>query len=304
MRNSRTKNVFLIIIWGLVAAVAVYFFNSAIQNGGFTFQQKYQGEPTVILNDITLNESIDSISIDWISGGVKIIPTTGDKVRIVEKSYKMIDENKEVRITVLNSKLELESRNKAVFNFLWFTSTPTFLEVYLPITTSFNLIKLNGVSGNYSIDEVYSNLIQIDIVSGNLTLDNSFSALLSMDMTSGNATISDSELLSADVEMTSGQLKYAAKTQSFKARMTSGTIKLDLLEQLPQVLNLKLTSGSADITLHGTDGFSFVVKKTSGSFTSDFEVMTSGNTYTYKAGGPVYNVDVTSGTVSAHLKSN
>lgn len=303
MRNSRTKNIFLILIWGLVAAVAIYFFNSAIQNGGFTFQQRYEGEPTVILKDITLNESVDSVSIDWISGGVKIIPTTGDRVRIVEKAYKDIADNKQVLVTVLNSKLELESRNKAVFNFLWFTSAPTFLEVYLPITTDYNLIKLDGVSGNYSIDEVYSNLIQIDIVSGNFTVDNSFSALLSMDLTSGNAVIRDSELLSADIDLTSGQLNYAAKTQSFKVRMTSGTMKLDLLEQLPQVLDVKLTSGSANITLHGTDGFGFVVKKTSGSFTTDFEVMTNGNTYTYKSGGPLYNIVLTSGTVNAHLKS-
>lgn len=303
MRNSRTKNIFLILIWGLVAAVAVYFFNSAIQNGGFTFQQKYTGEPSVILSDITLSESVDSVTIDWISGGVKIIPTTGDKVRIVEKAYKVIAESKEVRITLLNSKLELISRNKAVFNFLWFTSAPTFLEVYLPITTNFNLIKLDGVSGNYSIDEVYSDLIQIDIVSGNLTLDNSFSALLSMDMTSGNTVIRDSEILSADIDITSGQLNYTAKTQSFKIRMTSGTMKLDLLEQLPQVLNLRLTSGTANVTLHGTDGFGFVVKKTSGSFTTDYDVMTSGNTYTYKSGGPLYTIDLTSGSVNTHLKS-
>ncbi|KAF0226130.1 MAG: hypothetical protein FD133_430 [Erysipelotrichaceae bacterium] len=302
MRNSRTKNVFLILIWSLVAAVAVYFLYSAVQSGEFTFQQKYEGEPSVILSDVTLSESVESLAIEWISGGVKIIPTTGDKIRIVEKAYKVIAENKEVKITVLNSKLELVSRNKAVFNFLWFTSAPTFLEVYLPITTNFNLIKLKGVSGNYSIDDVYSNLIQVDLVSGNLTLDNSFAALLSMDLTSGNAVIKDSELLSADIEITSGQLNYAAKTQSFKIKMTSGTMKLDLLEQLPQSLSLKMTSGSANITLHGTDGFGFVVKKTSGSFTTDFEVITSGNTYTYKSGGPLYTVDLTSGSVNTHLK--
>ena len=302
MRNSRTKNVFLILIWSLVAAVAVYLFTSAVQGGGFTFQQKYEGEPTVILSDVTLSESVDSVSIEWISGGVKIIPTTGDKIRIVEKAYKIIAENKEVKVTVSNSKLELVSRNKAVFNFLWFTSAPTFLEVYLPITTNFNLIKLKGVSGNYSIDDVYSNLVQVDLVSGNLTLDNSFAALLSMDLTSGNAVINNSELLSTDIEITSGQLNYAAKTQSFKIRMTSGTIKLDLLEQLPQALSLKLTSGSANVTLHGTDGFGFVVKKTSGSFTTDFDVITSGNTYTYKSGGPLYTIDLTSGSVNTHLK--
>lgn len=304
MRNSRLHNFLLILIWGFIGSIAAYFLYMAIQNGGISFEPKYQGEPTIILNDITLDSHVDTVSIDWITGGVKIIPTTGDKVRIVEKTYKEIDESKEVKVTLTGTSLELKTRNKTVFSFFGLNAPATFLEVYLPIKNSFEKIKINGVSGTYKIDDVYSNLIQITLTSGDLSLDQSFSSLLSLKLTSGNATISDSEFLATTIEITSGQLNYAAKSTSFTVKMTSGLAQLDFLDELPTQLDLSMTSGLMDVTLHGSNPFSFTVKKTSGSFNPHYEVMKNGNSYAYKNGGPNYSLKLTSGKVDVNLLTN
>lgn len=298
MRNNRTRNFVLIFIWVMIGSVAGYFLYNSIFNGGFTFETKHTGEPTMTLSDVTLDESITSVSIDWISGGVRILPTTGNQIRIVEKSYEPIDPKKVVEITVNGSNLQLKTKNKPLFNFFGFSTKSTYLEVYLPLTTDFQLINLNGVSGLYSIEEVYATLTQVTLVSGNLSLKNSYSTGLGLTMTSGNAVIRDSEILSATIKMTSGKLDYQAKTVNFKANMTSGMIDLDFGQFNPSALNLEMTSGLANITLNGPDAFKFKVDKTSGSFNPNFDHVLEGKTYSHGSGGPLYGIQMTSGVVN------
>lgn len=298
MRNNRTRNFVLIFIWVMIGSVAGYFLYNSIFNGGFTFETKHTGEPTMTLSDVTLNESVTSVSIDWISGGVKILPTTGNQIRIVEKSYEPIDTKKLVEITVSGSSLQLKTKNKPLFNFFGFSTKSTYLEVYLPMTTDFQLIKLNGVSGLYSMEEIYATLTQVSLVSGNFTLNNSYSTGFALTMTSGNAVITDSEILSSTIKMTSGKLDYQAKTVSFKANMTSGMIDLDFSQLNPTALNLEMTSGLANIALHGTQAFEVNVEKTSGSFNPNFNYTKNDKTYSYLTGGPVYSIKMTSGIVN------
>jgi len=252
----------------------------------------------MVLSDVTLDESITSVSIDWISGGVKILPTTGNQIRIVEKSYEPIDSKKYVEVSISGSNLTLKTRNKPLFNFFGFSTKSTYLEVYLPLTTDFQLINLKGVSGLYSMEDVYATMTQVTLVSGNFSLNNSYSTGLSLTMTSGNATISDSEILTATIKMTSGKLDYQAKTVSFKANMTSGMLDLDFVQTNPNAFNLEMTSGLANINLHGSDAFSVTVEKTSGSFNPNFNYSQNDKTYSYKNGGPDYTIKMTSGVVN------
>jgi len=298
MRNNRSRNFVLIFIWVMIGSVAGYFLYNSVMNGGFTFETKHSGEPTMVLSDVTLDEAITSVSIDWISGGVKILPTTGNQIRIVEKSYEQIDSKKYVEVTVNGTNLDLKTRNKPLFNFFGFSTKSTYLEVYLPLTTDFQLIKLKGISGRYSMEDVYATMTQVALVSGDFSLNNSYSTGLSLTMTSGNATISDSEILTATIKMTSGKLDYQAKTVSFRANMTSGMLDLDFIQTNPNALTLEMTSGLANITLHGSDAFSVNVDKTSGSFNPNFNYSQNDKTYAYLSGGPNYAIKMTSGVVN------
>lgn len=302
--RSRTKNLIVILIWLFIGSIGAYFFYSAAQNGGINFDPVYTGEPTYILSDVTLDQDIDSVTIEWVAGGVKIIPTIDDQVRIVEKSYKVIDEDKEVKVTINGSSLNLKTRNKSTFYFFGFSNTGTFLEVYLPISTSYKLIKLNSVSGDYSIEEVYSDLTQISLVSGDLDIKNIFSSVLSLSLTSGDVTVTDSEILSSNIEMTSGELNFSAETNTFSVNMTSGDATINLLNELPTSLNIDVTSGDVELTLHGSDPFSFKVNQMSGDFTTHFSTIKNGHIYSYLTGGPTYTVDMTSGNIDVNLITN
>lgn len=304
MRNDRTRNIVIILIWTFIGSIGAYFLYTSVQNGGFSFDSHYAGDPTTVLSDVSISDPIDILQIDWTSGGVKIIPTTDSKIRIVEKAFSDIAADKQVKVTVTGSALNILSRNKTVFSFFGLNSSPTYLEVYVPIKTSFSRIQLNGVSGSYSVDEIYSALTRINLTSGSLILNNSFSDVLYLTMTSGKADITDSEFVDATVKMTSGILNYSAKTATFSAKMTSGLAKLDLLQSIPNSLDLQLTSGSADLTLYGADPFSFTVHKTSGSFNPHYAAVKNGNTYSYQSGGPTYTVDLTSGSVNVDLIQN
>jgi len=298
MRNSRSKNFVLILIWSFIGALAAYFLYTASQNGGISFEPKYTGEPTTTLSDVTLDASFTSISIDWISGGVKIIPTTDDHIRIVERAYKDIAKDKQLSLGVSGNALSIVSKNKTVFYFFGLMTSPTYLEVYLPITMSLDSFKLNGVSGNYEVEEIYSELTQINLTSGQLTFNNSYSTLLSLTMTSGNAIIKESQILTSTIKMTSGKLDYAAETNNMTVTMTSGLADLEFGSTNPSSLRLTMTSGSSNITLKGTDAFSVTVDKTSGNFNPNFENQKNGNTYSHLSGGPSYLISMTSGNVN------
>jgi DUF4097 and DUF4098 domain-containing protein YvlB len=301
MRSSRTKNLIAILIWLIIGSIGAYFFYSAAQNGGINFDPVYSGEPDYILNDVTLDEKIDSVTIEWVSGGVKIIPTIDDHIRIIEKSYKLIDEDKEVKVTINGSSLNLKTRNKSTFYFFGFSNTGTFLEVYLPISSSYKLIKLSSFSGDYSIEEVYSDLTQINLTSGDLDIRNIFSSVFDLNLTSGDVTVSNSEFLTTSIEMTSGELNFSAQSNGFIANITSGDAIINLLSELPNKLELSMTSGDIELTLHGSNPFSFKVDQVSGNFNPHFSTIKNGHVYSYLTGGPTYNIDVTSGNVDVNL---
>lgn len=297
MRNSRSKNFVLILIWTFIGALAAFFLYTASQNGGISFEPKYTGEPTFTLSDVTLDKSITSVSIDWITGGVKIIPTTDDHIRIVERAYKDIAKDKQLSLGLSGDALSIVSKNKTVFYFFGLTTSPTYLEVYLPITTSLNSFKLDGVSGSYSVDEIYSELTQINLTSGSLDFKNSYSSLLSLTMTSGSATFRDTQILTASIKMTSGKLDYVADTNNISLTMTSGLADLEFGSTNPSSFKLTMTSGSSNIRLNGPEAFSVTVDKTSGNFNPSFEYQKNDKTYTYKSGGPAYTISMTSGNV-------
>ena len=301
MRNNRTRHLVLLAIWLFIGSIAGYFFYVGIVQGGISFEPKHVGEPTEVLYDVTLDQSVKSVTIDWISGGVKIIPTNDDSIRIVEKAYEPVEKKKWADVTVLGNSLTIESKNKPLFFFLGLMTRSTYLEVYLPISISLDSVKLVGVSGNYSIEGLYSNLTQIVLTSGNLTIDNSYSALLSLTMTSGNSTVTDSQILSANITMTSGRLDYQADTINFNAEMTSGLANLRFGNTNPESLSLSMTSGSSNIHLYGQTAFSVSVDKTSGSFNPNFTYVKNDKIYSYLSGGPIYTIDMTSGAVDFTL---
>lgn len=301
MRSNRTRNIVIIAIWLFIGSIAGYFLYNGVVNGGFSFETKHVGEPTIVLNDVTLDESIKSVSINWISGGVKILPTTGNSIRIVEKAYEPVDKSKWVNISVSGTALSVKTNNKPLFYFLGLMTRSTYLEVYLPITTSFDSVKLNGVSGSYSMDDVYADLTQITLTSGKLTIDNSYCGLLSLTMTSGSSTITHSQILSTNIDMTSGNLDYQADTIHFKAEMTSGLANIDFGITNPDSMILSMTSGSSNIHLYGQDAFNVSVDKTSGIFNPNFAHVKNEKIYSYLTGGPTYVIKMTSGLVNLTL---
>ena len=301
MRSTKSRNIVIIAIWIFVATIAAYFLYNGVINGGFSFETKHSGEPTNVLYDITYDQSVKNVSITWVSGGVKILPTNEKSIRIVEKSYEPIDKDKYAEITLLNETLTIKTRNKPLFNFLGLMTRSTYLEVYLPISTSFSSVRLTGVSGNYSIDELYSDLTQITLTSGNLVYNNSFSSLLSLTMTSGNTVISDAEILSANLKMTSGNLSYDADTINFQSVMTSGNAEIRFGSTNPTSFALSMTSGSAKVHLQGPESFSVKVDKTSGVFNPNFDYLKDNRTYIHGSNGPLYTINMTSGDVDFTL---
>jgi len=288
----------------MIASIAGYFLYGGIITGSINFEPKHTGEPNVVLYDIDVNNAVTSVTINWVAGGVKILPTTGSQIRIVEKAYEPIDHSKWATVSTDNGNLLITSKNKPLFNFLGLLTKSTYLEVYLPITGSYSLVKLTGVSGAYSVNELYAEMTQITLTSGSLNYTDSYSTLLSLNMTSGSATISSSTILSSSIRMTSGQLDYHADTLNFSATMTSGQSSITFGSTNPASFYLAMTSGQSTINLNGTESFSVKVDKTSGVFDPQFAYVKNDKIYSYQSGGPQYGIQMTSGSVDFILSAH
>jgi hypothetical protein len=85
--------------------------------------------------------------------------------------------------------------------------------------------------------------------------------------------------------------------------MTSGVANLSFGNTNPDSLSLSMTSGSSNIHLYGESAFSVSVDKTSGSFNPNFTHVKNGSVYSYLSGGPMYTIDMTSGSVDFTLSN-
>ena len=108
-----------ITIYSIIALVAAYIFLMFFNGKQLPFNLPEKSEPTIVLQNIVLDDLITSLDLEWYAGGVEITKSTDNKIHIVEKSSVKIDEDKWVKPIVNGETLILHSRNK--YNFVLFS---------------------------------------------------------------------------------------------------------------------------------------------------------------------------------------
>lgn len=295
--------------------------------------EKYQA------GDVKINETVDELRIHWISGGVELLASESDTVRVKETGAPA-DEALKLRYWLDGSTLHIQPCASG-------TNYPGTLNKTLTVMLPerrMDLISVDGVSCNVEITALEARTVSIDTVSGDAELKGCTVAdELKMDSTSGDlraslkgalgalnfSTVSgDAELNGCDVteklkmDSTSGALTAhlrgtldavdfdsvsgAAKIEAEKIMRvdfdtTSGAMELNL-EREPGTLNHSSTSGSLSLTLPEDADFELNFDSVSGSLKSDIPVTKSGDTYIAGSGGNEYSVDTTSGSMRIYKR--
>lgn len=294
-------NVLKILLWALILVAAIYLY-MMFRDGGSLIQTLSEPKDLEIVQDLSFEAEVQSLQIDWISGGITVTPSTDNLIHVLEKAEKGLSSSKYASIDASNGKLTIRSKNRNNVWFFFYRTPLTYLELQVP-QSDYEEIILNLTSGSHKLTELNTEDMIIDLTSGALNLTNTNISSLNLTMTSGNARLNNVLGQDLRVEMTSGELRTTGSfSKLIQIDMTSGNLSVDTHLDAPDQLALEMTSGNAELILSQTEGFQFDVDKTSGNFTPSFDYTGDSDDPIYLEGDARYTVDMTSGNVSVKVK--
>jgi hypothetical protein len=292
-----------IVIFSIIALASTYVFLTLFNGQTLPFTFPERKEPTIVLQNIVLDDTIDSVDLEWYAGGVEITKSSDNKIHIVEKSSAQLDESKWVRPVVNGDTLVLHSRNKYNFVIFFLVNPDSYLELQLP-DQAYENFKTLVTSGNYSISDFDVNRFNLTMTSGNLHVNNMNSEDMNITMTSGDSYFIQVNTNTFDINMTSGNTSFTGSiSNELDIEMTGGNLDLDTSNDSPNQLNIDMTSGNANLTLSEDEGFQVAIDKTSGNFNPDSRLTRLNDSlYQYLDYKLNYSVDMTSGSLSINLR--
>lgn len=200
----------------------------------------YSGNKESYVNDLNFKESISSVNIDLSSGDVDVFKSTGNEVKVKEKSYGY--DKSRLNVDVQGSELRIKEKSRFHF-FFSFYNRKTTIEVYLPEKV-YEKFKIDSTSGKYLVSDIKIKDMDIESTSGTIELNNVSSEDLKVDMTSGKAIINGSSK-KVRLNMTSGNIELKSNTEleALDIDMTSGSVKMNLPETSNFTVNSDIISG-------------------------------------------------------------
>lgn len=270
-----SKSIFKIVIWSIVALVSISMMVLLSTADGFDdiFDENYHDLRVLRTTDIDLS-SIKDVEANLTYGNLNLYSYDGDKIVIIEKYNRDLDEDELLDINQDDDSLSI----KQPFHFEFFDifgsiNKRVVIDVKIP-DTIYNEIKLKATSGNIKVENVNADRFNVKITSGNIDASNVNADDLNVNMTSGNAN-------------------FDGTFPIVKTDITSGNIRLNT-DVAPSNLSVDVTSGDVSITIPDNEGFTLSEKKTSGTFRSDFKL---DDFNVYRNGKNKYKIKMTSGTV-------
>ncbi len=270
-----SKSIFKIVIWSIVALVSISMMVLLSTADGFDdiFDENYHDLRVLRTTDIDLS-SIKDVEANLTYGNLNLYSYDGDKIVIIEKYNRDLDEDELLDINQDDDSLSI----KQPFHFEFFDifgsiNKRVVIDVKIP-DTIYNEIKLKATSGNIKVENVNADRFNVKI-------------------TSGNIDASDVNADDLNVNMTSGNANFDGTFPIVKTDITSGNIRLNT-DVAPSNLSVDVTSGDVSITIPDNEGFTLSEKKTSGTFRSDFKL---DDFNVYRNGKNKYKIKMTSGTV-------
>lgn len=180
-------------------------------------------------------DGIDQLSVDWVSGDIRIQAYDGDQILIQESCKTDIDDETCLRYRVKNGSLDItccREKTGLSFHFLGGKKLTKKLVIKVPRALAGDLKELDAdvVSSDLTVSGLTVRELTADSVSGDVTLNRCSIAVLETDTVSGDILLS---------------LLTCPKT--FDGDTTSGSIDLKLPEDSSFDLEFDTVSGEASI---------------------------------------------------------
>ena len=304
MRRGNSNLVARIVVWAVIGVLALILLIWAATGGGLGSlpvirlwnSSPWGGDAVNVISTATVTEAVDTLDIDWTSGGVTLVPVDGSEIVLREKSSRSDAETRMIQ-SVKGGVLTVDSKKQTGVFFLWWLQPDTTLEISLPRKV-YDRMAVKAASGTCDLTGMTVGDLSVDLTSGKLVLDRVKVDNAVVTLTSGSFYGQGMSVKKLDTRITSGTLDLAGDIGSVNLRVTSGTARL-ATTVMPTRLDADMTSGNMTFTLPENSGFSVDVKTTSGNFNSDFAMASTGGRRMYLNGGSLaYSLSCTSGNIS------
>ena len=231
-------------------------------------------------SDFNVSDSIDRIDIDWIKGGVSIVPAEGDEIHVYEIAETSSNGDGVMRYRIHNGTVYIKFREPGRY---WnLDGKPLIIEVpeaiseaiSLKVSTvsadiasesmSFSDTDINTVSGITSLSDYNTPRLDIDSVSGGITAYGDIKRA-DIDMVSGNVAITANTSFSdISVDTVSGDVWLEAKSNFSSVDVTTVSGKVELRCGTPRGLDIDTVSGSINVDGSITEKGGYTVNNVDG----------------------------------------
>lgn len=263
-----------------------------------SFSYLYEDEDKFTIGaDEVSAEKIKKLDISWISGSVKIVPYDGNTIKLEEDEG--FGEDFRLRYRVKGNTLIIKACRSMFANFTGsLDAYHKKLTVYLPksLAEDFSEIHYESIDSDIELDEITVNSVFSKLVACSILMKNTKCDNLKAQSTSGSIKLENVIAENAECRATTGSIEISGNIEKLETSSSSADISVTL-QNMPQKLNTKNTTGATTVTIPGNGGFEVSVKKANGEFKSDFPMKSKDDKYTYGDGKYHYKAETTSGNI-------
>lgn len=239
-----------------------------------------------------ITESITDVSIDWLTGYVRVLPSDNHEIRIVQLTDGKFSEAKLFQYEVIDGRLSIVDGRKRAFK-LGFHVNHTALEVYLPKVQLQSLMLITA-GGHLEIRHLHIIFCRCRITSGSVKLSGTIDEL---ELHTVGSPVNGESLICRKLHLrsTSSKINLSGSYSELDAQTSGRGLALSSSTMLTRIRSVS-TAGSVVISIPENDGFKIRLKKWSGQYKNDFPMEKVHDSLVYKEGGNSFEAEIRGGS--------
>ncbi len=237
--------VILIILIMSLCKVLIFSINNNNWNWFMSFgdlsdlrkEEYIQKEQKIAITDIK------KINLEFKSSDLNVFFTEDDEIRVVQYSYKELEENQLFQVNLSNSSVTINENKKPRFHLFYIGFMErTVYDVYIPKAYKENL-EIRAVSGDVKVNESLKfEYLTISSTSGDIKMGDISAKDIRIESISGDIKLQHLTNDNLKLKSISGDIRVESAEGKIEAKTTSGNIEIKEING-----NVELTSVSGDI---------------------------------------------------------
>ena len=277
-KQNMNKIMTTIVLLGALCAFSGCILGKSGPDFGFGSGFIYDHAKQYTAGDAKIDDKVQAIDLDWVSGNVNVIPSPDDTVTISEITDGTLPEEQRVHWWLDGTTLRIKFCASGLK--LRFHYGKKALTVAVPESLQLSDIHIDSASADVQVSTAKVNDIHVDTASGDVTIENCLEVQnVRISTASGKQTVIIPTAETAQFGTASGSISIRADSiKTLKTNTASGDVRCEL-QKAPDDCSMETSSGKVTVGLPEDIGFTLKLGTASGRLESDFALKKSGSTF-------------------------